>query len=143
MSGRAFLDQRAIVVDDLAEAAKTELPGARAAQARWGQRSQVTVPLVKRGESIGVLTLARRELRPFTDRQIELVRAFADQAVIAIENACLFEELQDRTSQLARSVDELRTLGEVGQAVSSSLDLEEYWRPSSTTLCGCAARVAV
>src|SRR5262249_51418924 len=61
---------------------------------------------------------------PFSDNQIALLQTFADQAVIAIENVRLFQELQERTHELGRSVDELRALGEVSQAVSSSLDLE-------------------
>jgi GAF domain-containing protein len=63
-------------------------------------------------------------VRPFTDKQIGLVTSFASQAVIAIENARLLDELQSRTRELARSVEELKALGEVSQAVNSSLDLE-------------------
>jgi signal transduction histidine kinase len=64
------------------------------------------------------------EVRPFTEKQIALLKTFADQAVIAIENVRLFQELQARTGELARSVGELKALGEVGQAVSSTLDLQ-------------------
>ena len=64
------------------------------------------------------------EVRPFTDKQIKLLETFADQAVIAIENVRLFKELQERTRELAQSVEEMKALGEVGQAVSSTLDLE-------------------
>jgi GAF domain-containing protein len=71
-----------------------------------------------------VILIRRREVRPFTDKQIALLQTFADQAVIAIENVRLFKELQDRTAELTRSVEELRALGEVSQAVSSTLDLE-------------------
>src|SRR5262249_5623162 len=73
---------------------------------------------------IGAITIRRLEVRSFTPTQIKLLETFADQAVIAIENVRLFQELQARTSELARSVGELRALGEVGQAVSSTLDLE-------------------
>jgi signal transduction histidine kinase len=66
----------------------------------------------------------RTEIRPFTPAQIKLLETFADQAVIAIENVRLFQELQARTRELARSVGELKALGEVGQTVSSTLDLE-------------------
>ena len=68
--------------------------------------------------------IRRTEVRPFTDKQIALLKTFADQAVIAIENVRLFQELQARTRELARSVEELKALGEVSQAVSSTLDLE-------------------
>ena len=123
-SGRAFLERRTIRTDDMAdEATLTHYPDARARQKSLGHRSAVEVPLLRRGESIGVLSLQRFEKRPFTDRQVELLETFADQAVIAIENARLFQELQERTAQLSRSVEELRALGEVGQVVSSSLDL--------------------
>ena len=73
---------------------------------------------------IGVITTWRREVRPFSDKQVALVKTFADQAVIAIENVRLLQELQQRTRELVRSVGELKALGEVGQAVSSTLDLE-------------------
>ena len=63
-------------------------------------------------------------MRPFTDKQIELVTTFADQAVIAIENVRLFDEVQARTRELSQSIGELRALGEVSQAVNSTLDLE-------------------
>ncbi|HTN97976.1 MAG TPA: ATP-binding protein, partial [Nordella sp.] len=66
----------------------------------------------------------RRTVRPFTDKQVELVTTFADQAVIAIENARLFEEVQARTADLAHSVEELKALGEVSQSVNSTLDLK-------------------
>jgi GAF domain-containing protein len=79
---------------------------------------------VARRHSIGVLALTRSEDRPFSDKQIELVSTFADQAAIAIENVRLLEALRLRTDELGRSVEELRALGEVSQAVNSSLDLE-------------------
>jgi signal transduction histidine kinase len=88
-----------------------------------GYRSQVVVPLLHHGEAIGAITVTRREPGGFTDDEIALLKTFADQAVIAIENARLLTELQARTQELSRSVGELRALGEVGQAISSTLDL--------------------
>src|SRR5262249_58385159 len=73
---------------------------------------------------IGPINVTRLEPGPFTDRQIELLKTFADQAVIAIENVRLFNELQVRTLELTRSVGQLTALGEVGQAVSSTLELD-------------------
>src|SRR2546428_13292266 len=73
---------------------------------------------------IGAITIRRLEMRPFTATEIALLQTFADQAVIAIENVRLFQELQERTRALARSVGELKALGEEGRAVSSTLDLE-------------------
>ena len=87
-------------------------------------RTVLGVPLVREGKMIGSIMMYRREIRPFTDKQIQLVSTFASQAVIAIENARLFRELQVRTQDLARTVEQLQALGAVGQAVSSTLDLE-------------------
>ena len=88
------------------------------------QRSVLGVPLVREGALLGVLILARTAVRPFTEKQIDLVTTFADQAVIAINNVGLFDEVQARTRELARSVGELQALGEVSHAVNSTLDLE-------------------
>jgi signal transduction histidine kinase len=89
-----------------------------------GIRTFLAVPMLKENEIVGAIALSRQEVRPFTDKQIELVRNFASQAVIAIENARLLSELRARTDELARSVEELRALGETSQAVNSTLDLE-------------------
>jgi two-component system, NtrC family, sensor kinase len=86
-------------------------------------RTVLSVPLLHDAALVGVLSMWRREVRPFSEQQIALVQTFADQAVIAIENVRLFTELQERTMELTRSVGELRALGEVGQAISSTLDL--------------------
>ena len=89
-----------------------------------GVRTFVAVPMLKDNELIGLIVIYRQEVRPFTDKQIALVTNFASQAVIAIENARLLNELRARTSELTRSVEELRALGEVSQAVNSTLDLQ-------------------
>ncbi len=86
-------------------------------------RTMLAVPLFREDAVIGGLFLARSRVEPFTEKQIALVTTFADQAVIAIENARLFNELRDRTEELGRSVEELRALNEIAQAVSSTLDL--------------------
>src|SRR5499427_5387222 len=87
-------------------------------------RSLIVVPMLKEEELIGAIVIYRTEVRPFTDKQIELVSNFASQAVIAIENVRLLTELRARTDELGQSVEELRALGEVSQAVNSTLDLK-------------------
>ncbi len=93
-----------------------------------GFRSALCVPLLQDGNAVGAIAVGRAEPGSFPDTQIALLRTFADQAVIAIENVYLFTELQARTAELTRSVEELRALGEVGQAVSSTLDVETVLR---------------
>ena len=88
-----------------------------------GYRTILGIPLLRDGIAIGVIILTRGVVQPFDQRQIELVSTFADQALIAIENVRLFDEVQARTSELSQSVDELRALGEVSQAVNSTVDL--------------------
>jgi len=97
----------------------TEFVGSAANYRTW-----LAVPLRQQEDLIGALIARRTEVRPFTPAQIKLLETFADQAVIAIENVRLFQELEARTGELARSVGELKALGEVGQAVSSTLDLQ-------------------
>jgi len=88
-------------------------------------RTTLAVPLLREGIAIGAILIRRTEVKPFTDTQIALLKTFADQAVIAIENVRLFQELEARTRELARSVGELKALGDVGQTISSTLDLEK------------------
>src|SRR5262249_6414883 len=89
-----------------------------------GWRSVLAAPMLREGQPIGVITIARAEAGPFSPAEIALLQTFADQAVIAIENARLLTELRARTQELTRSVEQLTALGEVGRAVSSTLDLE-------------------
>jgi signal transduction histidine kinase len=103
-----------------------------------GFRSLVTVPLLRESRAIGIINVSRREPGGFSEHEIALLETFADQAVIAIENARLLTELQARTQELTRSVDQLTALGEVGQAVSSSLDLDTVL----TTIVGRAVQLA-
>jgi GAF domain-containing protein len=119
-SSRALTENRVIQILDAQAEAIFRAPAALA-QAR----TMLFVPLMREDTGIGTITIWRDFVEPFTERQIELVKTFADQAVIAIENVRLFRELEARTRELAQSVGELRALGDVSQAVSSTLDLEK------------------
>jgi GAF domain-containing protein len=121
---RAVLDGRTVHVHDLAVAAETDFPGNKAAQRITGTRTVVATPLLREGSAIGAIVVRRTEVRPFSEKQVRLLETFADQAVIAIENVRLFQELRGRTTELTRSVAQLTALGEVGRAVSSTLDVE-------------------
>ena len=119
-TGRAALERRTIHIHDV-QADPEYSFGAKDVEAF---RTVLTVPMVKGDELLGVILTYRLEVRPFTDKQIELVETFADQAVIAIENVRLFDEVQARTTALGRSVQELSALSEVSQAINSTLDLQ-------------------
>jgi signal transduction histidine kinase len=123
VNGRAFVDREPVHVHDL-QANAAEFPVGGAMAIRLGFRTCLCIPLLREGEPLGVIGIRRTEVRPFTGKQIALVTTFADQAVIAIENARLFDEVQARTRELAHSVEGLRALGVVTQAVNSTLDLE-------------------
>ena len=118
-----MLDGRTIHVADV-QTEVDEFPEGSEDARRIAFRTLLTVPLMREGVAIGSIVLRRTDAQLFTERQVALLETFADQAVIAIENVRLFKELEERTNELARSVGELRALGEVGQAVSSTLELE-------------------
>jgi GAF domain-containing protein len=122
--GRAMLDRTTIHVQDITAEFETEYPDSKVRHQISGSRTILATPLLREGNSIGAIMIRRTEVRPFSEKQVKLLETFASQAVIAIENVRLFKELQERTRELIESVQEMKALGEVGQAVSSSLDLE-------------------
>ena len=105
-SGRALVEGRVVHIADVAvDPEYTLVEGARLGD----YRTVLCVPMLREGVAIGLLVLTRSEVQPFTDEQIELVTTFADQAAIAIENVRLFEGVEARTRELARSLEDLRT----------------------------------
>jgi two-component system, NtrC family, sensor kinase len=106
-----------------------------------GARSVIAVPMFRQHEIVGAISLSHRDVDAFSDAHVELLKTFADQAVIAVENARLLTELQTRTRELTRSVGELTALGDVGRTLSSTLDLETVLQTIVTranTLAGTA-----
>src|SRR5262249_34179691 len=114
-AGRALLEGRTVHVPDVeADPDYTfDTAGVRV-------RSMLGVPMLREGVPIGVLTLSRSDVRPFTDKQIELVSTFADQAAIAIENVRLFEEVQARTRELQESLEYQTATSDVLGVISRS-----------------------
>jgi two-component system NtrC family sensor kinase len=120
-SARAALERRTIHIPDVLADPEYR----HGAKDVADSHTVLAVPILKGDDLLGVLTIYHMEgIRPFTDKQIALVETFADQAAIAIDNVRLLDELRRRTQELGQSVGELRALGEVSQAVNSTLDLE-------------------
>src|SRR5262245_23025582 len=126
VTGRAVLDGQTLHIEDFQALPETEFPDTVKRHRQIGLRAgtMLITPLLREGAPIGAIYMPRTEVHAFTDKQIELAKTFADQAVIAIENVRLFKELEARTQDLTRLVGELRALGDVGRALSSTLDLD-------------------
>jgi two-component system, NtrC family, sensor kinase len=108
-AGRSVLERKPIHVCDMLSPEGDEFPEGRKPGATRGLRSILSVPLLREGEPIGAITLRRTEVHPFSDKQMNLLQTFADQAVIALQNVRSFEEVQERTRELTQSLEALRT----------------------------------
>jgi signal transduction histidine kinase len=98
--GRAFVERRTVHVEDVAKLIDSRYPDSREAQTRLGFRTVLAVPMVREGASVGIIAVLRKEVQPFSNAEVRLVETFADQAVIAIQNARLFQEIEDKSRQL-------------------------------------------
>jgi two-component system, NtrC family, sensor kinase len=119
VAGRAVIDRRTIQVADMC-AESDEYPESQKIALQLGHRTALAVPLIHAAKAIGVFLIWRAEVRPFTKRQIELANTFADQAVIAIENTRLFEEVQARTRELTGALEQQTATSEVLRVIGSS-----------------------
>src|SRR5262249_16714679 len=116
-TGRAFGERRTVHIHDVLADPEYEVKEEAGA---LGLRTMLAVPLLREGTPIGIIILQRRAVRPFTNKQIELAETFADQAVIAIENVRLFDEVQARTKELTESLQQQTATSEVLEVISSS-----------------------
>src|SRR5262249_17744909 len=112
-------DRREIQIADLS-AETAEYPEGSVAARRLGFRTTLAVPLTRAGKAIGVIVIRRTEIRPFSAHQIDLLKAFADQAVIAVENTRLFGEVQSRTHELQQSLTYQAAISDVLNVISRS-----------------------
>jgi two-component system, NtrC family, sensor kinase len=110
--GRSVIDRKPVHVHDVLSPEGDEFPETQEIARQQGYRTSLSVPLLHDGESMGAIVLRRIEVHPFSDKQIALLQTFADQAVIAIGNVRMFEQVQQRTNELSQSLDELRTAQE-------------------------------
>src|SRR5262245_28986824 len=117
IAGRTVVEGKAVQVADVL--ADPEFQFKEAAKV-GGSRTMLGVPLLRKGKPIGVIALHRTSVRPFSEKQIELVQTFADQAVIAIENVRLFDEVQARTRDLSEALERQTATSDVLGIISSS-----------------------
>ncbi|MBK3660768.1 GAF domain-containing protein [Bradyrhizobium diazoefficiens] len=138
-AGRAFVDQQPVHVEDLRDEKHADFTDGRELSLKMGHRTIASVPLLRDKESVGAIVLRRVEVHPFSGKQIAQLQTFADQAVIAIENVRLFDEVQAKTSDLEESLQQQIATADVLKVISrSAFDLQtvlETLTRSAVELC--------
>jgi signal transduction histidine kinase len=126
--GRAIVDRQTVHIHDIEAVIDTEYADVKAIQKAIGQRTVLATPLLREGVAIGAIVIRRLQVRPFSEKQIALLRTFADQAVIAIENVRLFQEIQEKNRELTESLEQQTATGEIlGVIASSHSDLQPVY----------------
>ena len=142
VTGRAVVDRAPVHVHDLLDDSNEFSAGREMAQ-RIGHRTTLAIPLLREDDAMGALLIRRLEVRPFTTQQVELLKTFADQAVIAIENVRLFEAVEARTRELSATIEQQTATSEVLRVIASSPnDLQPVFdmiAERAAKLCGAAA----
>jgi GAF domain-containing protein len=140
VAGRAVIERRTVHVRDLKAAATSQYKDAAAVQRAVGLRTMLATPLLQDGQAVGALVVLRRTVRPFTPHQITLLKTFAEQAAIALENARLSRELEARNRDLSESLEQQTATAEILGVISSSpTDVQpvlDAVAENSARLCG-------